>query len=264
MLDKKEKILNREGDGFLITHNLRGDEIEGWVNQFKRNETFRQHKHKHKNYLTHEILSWHKDDVKNITLDKMEDMARQYIQLRNPNGMYVAIPHFDKEHWHIHFCISALEYKTGKAMRMSKKEYQELKKNIQQYQIEKFPELSNSIVNHGRRTGKSKNISDKEYQLKLRTGRETLKEELAGKINQCLAKANSMNSFLQILKENNLIPYQRGGRFSGVVFQGRKFRFNRLQINITKIQELNKTVERERQIQITRWERKNKSRGLSK
>ncbi len=73
-------------------------------------------------FVTHEILSWHRDDAKNITLQKMQDMAREYINIRNPNGMYIAVPHFDKEHYHIHICASGVEYRTGKVMRLSKKE----------------------------------------------------------------------------------------------------------------------------------------------
>ena len=69
---------------------------------------------------THEIISFHKDDAKNITLDKLEDIARQYVRERNEKGMFVAVPHFDKEHYHIHICASGIEYKTGKAMRLSK------------------------------------------------------------------------------------------------------------------------------------------------
>jgi hypothetical protein len=75
-----------------------------------------------------------------------------------------------------------------------------------------------------------------------------------------------MDGFVQILKENNINPYERGGKFTGVQFRNRKFRFNRLKINIDKVVQLNMTVERERQIQIMRGGRKNrdKTRGLTK
>jgi len=261
MMNDKARVFDDDEQSFVITHNLRGNSIDDWTEQFKQNETYRTRKRKDSVLLTHEIISFHKDE-ENISLAKMEDMAREYIRQRNPNGIYLAVPHTDKQHYHIHICASGVEYKTGKAMRMSKEQFQTLKKNIQQYQQEKFPELSKSVVNHSKK-GKAK-ITDKEYQFKLRTGRETLKEELAEKINICLAKAKSMESFIQILKAENIRPYERGGRFSGVWYENLKFRFNRLQINRDKVVELNKTVERERQIQTMRGGGKNKSRGLSK
>lgn len=260
MLNDKARRFENE-KSFVITHNLRGNDIESWTMQFLENEKYRTHNRKNSVMLTHEIISFHKDE-KNISLEKMEDMAREYIRQRNPNGIYLAVPHTDKEHFHIHICASGVEYKTGKAMRMSKGEFQELKKNIQQYQKEKYPELSKSIVQHEMK-GKAK-ITDKEYQIKLRIGRASMKEELAEKINHCLSKAKSMDGFVQILKENKLRPYERNGRFTGVWYENLKFRFNRLQIDMDKVKELNKTVERERQIQIMRKGRKNKSKGLSK
>src|SRR4029077_20694415 len=125
--------------------------------------------------LFHEILSWHKDDAKHITLAKMEDMVRKYIQLRNPNGIYTAVPHFDKDHCHVHICASGVGYKTGKSLRLSKADLQKLKVETQNYQIQKYPELTHSIVNH---TKKEKSlVTDKEYQVKRRIGRETIREQ---------------------------------------------------------------------------------------
>ncbi|MBI4931418.1 MAG: relaxase/mobilization nuclease domain-containing protein [Bacteroidetes bacterium] len=263
MMKDKARLFDKDEQSFVIAHNLRGNSIDEWVKQFQKNEEYRTRKRKDSVMLTHEIISFHRDE-ENISLAKMEDMAREYIRQRNPNGIYLAVPHTDKEHYHIHICVSGVEYKTGKAMRMSKEQFQTLKKNIQQYQKDKYPELSKSIVNHEKQKGKSKNISDAEYQIKQRTGRASMKEELAEKINECLAKAKSMDGFIRILKTENIRPYERGGRFTGVWYENAKYRFSRLQIDMAKVVELNKTVERERQIQIMRSGRKNKSRGISK
>lgn len=149
MMNNKGRLFDANKESFVLTHNLSGDSINEWVEQLKENETHRERTRTNSTYLTHEILSWHKDDVGNISLDKMEDMAREYTQLRNPNGMYIAVPHFDKNHYHLHICVSAIEYHTGKTMRMSQKDFGGLKKNIQAYQQDKFPELSKSIVDHG-------------------------------------------------------------------------------------------------------------------
>ena len=52
---------------------------------------------------------------------------------------------------------------------------------IQQYQVDRFPELSKSVVSHGKKD-KSKS-SDKEYQIKFRTGRESEKEKITALLN---------------------------------------------------------------------------------
>lgn len=158
----------------------------------------------------------------------LEDITRQYIQQRNPNGMSLAVPHYDKAHYHIHFCVSGIEYQTGKSMRLAKKDLQVLKQRVQQYQIEKYPELSKSIVNHGKSPKGKALLSEKEYQYKLRTGRATDKEQVIGMIKTCYKKANSKETFFELLKEGGLPTYFRGGRIYGVVFNERKFRLGTL------------------------------------
>ena len=168
--------------------------------------------------MTHEILSWHKDDAKEITLDKLEDIAREYIQKRNPNGMYVAVPHFDKEHYHVHICASGIEYRTGKTMRLAKQEMQELKQTIQQYQIDKYQKLTKSIVNHGTPKKDFALPSEKEYQHRQRTGRATDKELVIGMLKTAYKNAVSKNDFYNKLKECGLSTYIRGGRISGIIY----------------------------------------------
>src|SRR6185295_9343689 len=80
ILNDKDRLFDKSGNSFVVTHNLKGNTIESWERQFKENETHRQRKRINSVYLTHEILSWHRDDAKNITLEKMEIIAREYIR----------------------------------------------------------------------------------------------------------------------------------------------------------------------------------------
>src|SRR6266513_3049681 len=84
MLDNKDRLFDKEGRSFAITHNLKGNSIESWEKQYKTNEHFRQRRRSDSVLLTHEILSWHREDEKHITIAKLEAMAREYIRLRNP------------------------------------------------------------------------------------------------------------------------------------------------------------------------------------
>ena len=255
MLHDKDRLFDDKGYSFAISHNLKGNSINEWVKQYQVNEECRQHKRVNSVLLTHEIISFHKDDAKNISLDKLENIARQYVKERNINGMFVAVPHFDKEHYHIHLCVSGIEYKTGKSMRLAKVDLQKLKKNIQQYQIDKYPELSNSLVDHEK---KGYALSDKEHKFKERTGRATDKEHLIGMLKTCYKKANSKDDFFEMLKESGLTNYIRGGRISGVIFSNKKFRLKRLGFTDERLQELDKSFKREKGLSELRKKSKEK------
>lgn len=225
-MDNKDRLFDKTGKSFVLAYNLKGNTIGEWEKQFRDNELHRLRRRTDSVLLTHEILSWHRDDAENISLAKLEAMTRHYIQMRNPKGIYVAVPHFDKGHYHIHICASGIEYKTGKSLRLPKADLQKLKKEVQNYQIENFPELTKSIVHHGK---KEKSLTtEKEYQLKLRTGRDSSKEQLIVILKTCYKKADSRQMFFQLLNAAGLKTYQRGGKLTGVRFNSFKFRFKRL------------------------------------
>lgn len=265
--DDTNRLYNKEGKSFVITHNIKGNTIQKWVEQFKANEEFRKIKRTDSVILTHEILSWHRADTKEISIKKLEQITREYIQKRNPNGMYIAMPHFDKEHYHIHICVSGIEYRTGKGMRMTKQAFGKLKKDIQDYQKEYFPELEKSIVEHGKKErlkDKEKNIkhiSDKEYQFKLRTGRQTEKEKVLLTLQSLYKSSNSFEDFYMKIKNAGLKLYQRNGKITGVMVGKYKFRFSRLGYAEEKTKESTILEKRTNQLQQVRKKEKNSSRN---
>jgi hypothetical protein len=80
----KDRLVDKQGQSFLLLHNVRGGGIDEWVKQFNVNEGFRLHKRRDNILLYHEIVSFHKADK--VSLEILEDMAKEYIRLRNPNG----------------------------------------------------------------------------------------------------------------------------------------------------------------------------------
>jgi predicted DNA-binding protein (MmcQ/YjbR family) len=242
-INDKKRLFDKNGRSFVITQNLKGQSIDEWVKEIKENETYRKHKRKNNIFLTQEIISFHREDSKNITLKKMEDMAREYMRLRNPAGIFVAAPHFDKSHWHIHIIAASLEYRTGKSLRMSRQEFSELKQNIQTYQVEKYPELAKSVVRHGRK--KKARITDREYQYKLRTGKQTKREEVIALIKSCSLNTSSQEEFFARLKACKLQHYERGGRITGIVYDEKKYRFKRLGIDLAHVISTEKKRKRE-------------------
>lgn len=229
MFNNKDRLKDSTNKSFTLAHNLKGNGIENWHKQLIQNEHFRKVKRSNSVYFTHEILSWHKDDRKHLSLDKMEDMTKEYIAKRNPKGIYIATAHFDKGHFHVHILASGIEYRTGKALRMSRIEFSGLKKEMQEYQIAKYPELNKSVIKKQMK-GNAK-ISDNEYQLKMRTDRATDKDQLIEIMKVCYKKACSIESFYELLEDRKISTYERAGKVTGVVFNKKKFRFSKLGVD---------------------------------
>jgi hypothetical protein len=255
MIHDKERLYDKHGKSFAITHNLKGDSIDEWVRQYSSNEECRINKRIDSVVLSHEIISFHKDDAGNISLDKLEDIAKEYIQKRGEKGMFVAVPHFDRSHYHVHLCVSGIEYQTGKSMRLSKISLHELKKKLQEYQVQKYPELSKSLVNYEK---KSNALSDKEYNLKKRTGRASNKELLIGMLKTCYKKAISKDDFFLKIRESGLITYIRGGKVYGIVYSAKRYRFSTVGFTEERINELNKSISREKEMGKIRQDSKDK------
>lgn len=248
MCESQDRLFDAHGKSFTITHNIRGKTIADWVKAFKENETYRLRKRKNSVYLNHEIISFHRDDTRHLSMEKLQQLVYEYIQLRNPNGCYVAVPHFDRYHVHVHICSSAVQYRSGKSMRMSREELGMLKRNIQDYQVERFPELARSVVGHGRKTdGKT---SEKEQQLIMRTGKVSKRKMVRQVVQDCQQRSSSQEEFFEQLKEKGVETYTRGGKVYGVEYTDRKYRFNTLGLDVEEFQ--SRTKRHEKGLQSTR------------
>ena len=256
MVHDKDRLFDDSGKSLCIKHNVKGNDIESWVNQFKENEKLRLRKRKDTVYCPHEILSWHRDDAGKVTLEKLDDMTREYIKLRNPKGMFIAIPHFDRDHYHMHICTSGIEYRTGHSMRLSKSAFGKLKLDIQKFQKERFPEFEKSVVNHGaksKRRGKElENIKHDEKD----------KRYISAILKTCYKKANSVKSFESLIQDSGLITYRRGGRLSGLIFNERRYRLSKLGFDVQHLNFLERNTVRKSELGIIR--RKGRTLHLEK
>jgi hypothetical protein len=250
------EYVTKDNKGFVLTHNLKGNKIKDWVKQYKENEIHRQNNRKDNIYLYHEILSWHKKDTKDLTEEKLKDMVKHYIQLRNPKGMYIVGLDTDKDHLHVHLAISGLEYKTGKAMRLSKTDLSKLKTDFQNYQLQKYPELS-SIVKHGK--GSKSTLSDAEFQLKMRDSRMTDKDQVLEILNACFKQAKSKDDFFEKLKDKEITTYMRSGKLTGILYKNKKHRLARLGFDEEQLQKLDKAQDRNKELRELRGDSKDKN-----
>lgn len=142
--DKKQ--LNPD-KSFIIKHNVHGKNIPAFVKQFEQNEANRIRKSSRDIAINHTILSWAKADTPILTDVILKNLAAKFIELRGEQNLYVGTKHEDKAHTHLHIAVSATQL-NGQSSRISRQQFAELKMALQQYQQEKYPDLS-SLPHHG-------------------------------------------------------------------------------------------------------------------
>lgn len=139
--------VGKEGDrSGMILHNLRPtSDLDHIARQFAENDTYRKRR-KNGVAMYHEILSFHVQDRAAITPDLLEDLTREYLRLRAPRALAFACPHYDREHVHVHIAISGTEFRRSKTLRMDNRAFMRLRRQIERYQLDRYPELSHSVV----------------------------------------------------------------------------------------------------------------------
>jgi Relaxase/Mobilisation nuclease domain len=237
-LFKDEAKLKKDGSKpIVIRKNLRSRILENVIKEFKVNEEMRVQKRSDRIKLYHTVISFHAKDSKYLNEKALKDFTREYMKERG-NNIYIATAHFDKGHQHIHIAESGSGYMTGKANSMPKAEYRELKMNMQAFQQTKYPELANSLPKHGRK------LSPKEVAI---GSRETKKQSLLACLSLAEKNSKNMKDFLEEIRKGGHEPYHRGGKLSGIKYDGdTKFRFSGLGYK-EKVEELSNRFEEDKQ-----------------
>jgi hypothetical protein len=128
---------------------IRGYDINKWTAQFIENDNKRSFNHAKRTILRHEIISFAPQDNKLLTREILKDFGKYYLANRSPKSMAVCGVHYD-EAIHIHFIISGVGV-DGKSTRISQKQFKEFKIKLQEFQQQKYPKLSHSIVDHSKK-----------------------------------------------------------------------------------------------------------------
>ncbi|MEL7535274.1 MAG: hypothetical protein AAFN10_28515, partial [Bacteroidota bacterium] len=151
-------------------------------------------------------------------------------------GIYLGAIHLAKDHYHVHFCVSGVEYRSGQAMRLSKVEVKHLKQELQHYQKTKYPQLTHSIVPHGK--SKDLQLSDREYFRKHSSGEPSTREKLSLVVSDVFDRAKDIDAFLGELASQGLEPYYRQEKPMGIWFNNRKYRFTKLGLDKLGLEKL--------------------------
>jgi len=126
--------------------------IQNMLRAFNSNEAKRRIQRKNANRAYHEIISFHRADTEHLPKKVLLKIARKYVKERAPRAMVVSTMHSDKDHLHIHNVISALEFATGKPIRLTRREFKEVKKRMELWQDRELG-LEHSKVDHSKKSG---------------------------------------------------------------------------------------------------------------
>lgn len=217
------KIYNNQNQTFIYKQHLYGINNKQMSREFMKNETNRIYKKSNNIKFYQDIIAFSDLDHEQLTIQIIEDLTKEYIKKRSPNMMAYAIGHFNNNSYHVHLVSSPIEIGTGLNLRLTKKEFADLKVYMQEYQKERYPELCNSIVNHGISENKNQIINN----MKKPKNQTTL-EYLKYEVNQCYINGNGPQNFLELLKQKGLKTYQRDGFIVGITHNFKKYRFTKL------------------------------------
>ena len=224
-------------ENFIIKHNLKGRNIEDWVKEYKTNEANRRVKRSNSIRAYHEVMSISILDKDKVTKAMLSDLTRKYIALRNSNSLCLATAHYDKNHIHVHLAFSGVEAVTGKALRVSKSEFNRFKVALETYQKERWPQLSNSIVEHGKKGKERSKIKDREYQVIKRSNKPSERQRLQQALELSYASSLSRADFYHRLSQQDIKTYTRNGAIMGVE-SSRRYQFGSLGYDMAKLREL--------------------------
>lgn len=258
---------------FDICHNLRSIDKNEIINEFKQNAQLKKAR-KNGTTLYHDILSFSPKDRRHLTLDKLYDLSLKYIELRGIAGICFAKPHVHQDHLHVHFCFSGNRYQSEKSLRMTMKQFYQVREELERYQMKEYPELSHSLVYldksktlHAKRKvitpfvplitprvmAKNKEVHKVEVPikktLKLRIPLQTNShykpekkpfsyEEIISMIQQTFDQSKGLTDFIEKLKSRDLQPFARNGKLYGILLRNEKYSFDELQISKEHIQAL--------------------------
>lgn len=260
-----------QSDSFSIYHNLRSTDKDEIITEFERNDQYRKAR-KRGVVIYHEILSFHIDENKgNLNLEVLEDLTRQFIDLRAPKALCYAKPHlhFKNDNIHIHVMISGNELNSTKTLRIDNKTFVNIRKDMEKYQMDKYPKLTNSIC-YLNKWEKDKALEeeklktkDSEFQLKKRTGKQSDKEKISQIIKVCYDQSESKDDFFKQIVKQGFEIYKYRNRINGIKDKsGKKYRFKTLAISQKQIELLERNYNRLSELQnISDRKEKNKERS---
>jgi hypothetical protein len=179
--------------------------------------------------LYHEVLSFSEKDREGVTLKILEDLGRYYLDRRAPNALAYAKAHLETGNPHLHILVTGNEIESRKKVRLSRSEFGKIKRELEAYQREKYPELSHSLCQTVSRKPEGVHRTPGENERQRRIKRPNEKDRIFEVVNPILSRSESREDFIKDLEASGFRFYTRG-KNHGVqdAATGRKYRFKTL------------------------------------
>lgn len=144
-----EKMKDLDGKELIVKKLINGYDKSKWADAFKKNDDGRIFQHSKRTVLRHEFISFSPQSSPHLTREKLKTLAKYYLNHRSSKAMGVATVHYDKNP-HIHFIIAGVAI-DGSSTRVSRESFKAFKIKLQEFQQQKYPELSHSVVDHAKK-----------------------------------------------------------------------------------------------------------------
>lgn len=242
---EKEKLQDRffNRKPIISKQFLRSYDKAKWVSQIKENDNARVYNHKNRTVLRHEIIAFGKQDNRYLAREVLKDFIQFYFKHRSPQSMQLAGVHYE-ESVHIHFIIAAVDV-NGNSTRISRDGFKDFKIQLQRYQIQKYPELSHSVVDFNKTKRLRLKITEKEKQMNRNRVIVSDKRKLSMLVSKLASQSISLEELAEKLKQHNLKPYYRYGLLAGIwATEKTKLRLTTLGVGKQHLKEL--TLEQKR------------------
>ena len=222
-------MLAEDGAKALLRHNLpvKTKSPEQIIAAFEENHSYLP-KRANGNALFHEIIALEPNLEATVKDQKkaLAKIAERYLELRAPNQLAFGVVHTSTAHVHLHLVISSNAVFSKKREWLKKKEFAEIQREIEAYQLQHFPELGDAQHYAQGRDGIKR--KEREQAATLRTGKLSQKEQVTEAVAAILHEAKNRQSLNAELEKAGLNLYQRS-RSVGVQTQGgRKYRLSTL------------------------------------
>jgi len=228
LYDYMKKGAEKHDNVHVFSRNVYSQDRDGVLNEFTENAQL-FNKRKNSVYLYHEIISITRS--KQLSVEKQQEalfhIVHEYIDHRAKNNLVYGYMHTDAiNNLHYHVMISSNERGNNRNLRLSKKEFDQAKKHIENWTNKKYPDLKQGMVIN-KQAGKKTSHSGAE--LKKRTGKMPERERVSNALKDIFANSEDKQHFFSNLAAQHLEVYIRGKNIGFADIEtGRKYRLKTL------------------------------------
>ena len=236
-----------------VFQNILSTELEDMAEQFKQNFT-RYSNVRNKTVANHIILAYSPLDKDKLTIEKLDQLAEEYLSTAFPDAISFASHHM-ADHRHTHLLVSGNDYLEKQSTRQTK----QVLKDVHLHMLDYMEKQHGLTIGINREAYGKRQFSEAEYYQKVRNPRTLLdKDELATSVQGLFRVSESIEHFKELLQEAGYSTYDRQGQLQGVygLFGGqeKRLRFGRLGIERSHLEELRQIQERMNEIEQLRDE----------